>query len=103
MVSKSADPLTRDRGFESGSLQQRVHVSRDFSLHDKKPGFFRGSPGRAGGRQRRIWCGDMAPNGGNISAGLNSSTAVSMIRWLNESGSGSSKAEHGSLIVPGKR
>jgi len=24
MVSKSADPLTRDRGFESGSLQRRV-------------------------------------------------------------------------------
>jgi hypothetical protein len=55
------------------------------------------------GRQRRIWCGDMAPNGGNIFAGLNSSTAVSMIRWLNEPGSGSSKAEHSSLIVPGKR
>jgi hypothetical protein len=24
MVSKRADPLTRDRGFESGSLQRRV-------------------------------------------------------------------------------
>jgi hypothetical protein len=24
MVSKSADPLTRDRGFESGSLQRGV-------------------------------------------------------------------------------
>ena len=29
MVSKSADPLTRDRGFESGSLQRRVCLSSE--------------------------------------------------------------------------
>ena len=29
MVSKSADPLTRDRGFESGSLQRRDPLTRD--------------------------------------------------------------------------
>jgi hypothetical protein len=32
MVSKSADPLTRDRWFESGSLQRRVTCETDFSI-----------------------------------------------------------------------
>jgi hypothetical protein len=40
---------------------------------------------------------------GNISVGPNSSTAASMRRWLNESGSGSAKAEQGALLVPGQR
>ena len=30
MVSKSADPLTRNRGFESGSLQRGVTCEPDF-------------------------------------------------------------------------
>ena len=30
----------RDRWFESGSLQQRVHVSRDFALPRREAGFF---------------------------------------------------------------
>ena len=45
----------------------------------------------------------MGPTGGNISVGLNSSTAASMRRWLDEYRSGSGKAEHGPLLVPGKR
>jgi len=45
----------------------------------------------------------IAPTGRNISVGPNSSTAASMRRWLNEFRSGSGIAEHGPLLVPGKR
>jgi hypothetical protein len=37
MVSKSADPLTRDRGFESSSLHRRVSLSRDFIFMSQEP------------------------------------------------------------------
>jgi hypothetical protein len=45
MVSKSVDPLTGDRGFESASLQRRVCLSWDFIFVVKNPGFPRGFPG----------------------------------------------------------
>jgi hypothetical protein len=68
-------------------------------------------------------CFDIAPTGGNISVGPYSSTAVPLmgparmprrsqqsrafsgldVRWIFKFGSGSTKAEHGPLIVPGKR
>jgi len=73
--------------------------------HGEKPAF------RAGvwawqvqrGQQRRLSRGAWRRQAGNISVGPNSSTAASMRRWLNEFRSGSCKAEHGPLLVPGKR
>ena len=55
------------------------------------------------GQQRRLSRGAWRRQAGNISVGPNSSTAASMRRWLNEFRSGSCKAEHGPLLVPGKR
>ena len=73
--------------------------------HGEKPAFSRGCVGPAGAARSAetgiARC--MAPTGGNISVGPNSSTAASMRRWLNEFRSGSGKAEHGPLLVPGKR
>jgi len=41
LVRPSSDvPISRNRWFESGSLQQRVHVSRDFALPRREAGFF---------------------------------------------------------------
>ena len=98
-------PATGDRRFESISLQRRVHVSRDFGLPRRGAGLSRGCVGPAGAARSAetgiARC--MAPIGGNISVGPNSSTAASMRRWLNEFRSGSGKAEHGPLLVPGKR
>ena len=36
MVSKSADPLTRDRGFESGSLHRRVRLSQEVTRRGRE-------------------------------------------------------------------
>ena len=95
----------RNRKFESTSLQRRVHVSRDFALPWREAGFSRGCAGPTGAARSAetgiARC--MAPTGENISVGPNSSTAASMRRWLNEFSSGSCKAEHGPLLVPGKR
>jgi hypothetical protein len=43
-VSKSADPLTRDRGFESGSIQRGVRCERGWkpSESKKRVGTFNG-------------------------------------------------------------
>jgi hypothetical protein len=40
MVSKSVDPLWRDRWFESAFLQWRVRVSQGFALSRRKAGLF---------------------------------------------------------------
>ena len=76
-----------------------------FALPRREAGFSRGCVGPAGAARSAetgiARC--MAPTGGNISVGPNSSTAASMRRWLNEFRSGSGKAEHGPLLVPGKR
>src|SRR5215472_11343080 len=97
--------VKRDRWFESALLQRRVCVSRDFALARREAGFSRGCAGPAGAARSAetgiARC--MAPTGGNISVGPNFSTAASMRRWLNEFRSGSGKAEHGPLLVPGKR
>jgi hypothetical protein len=45
MVSKSVDPLSRDRWFESAFLQQTVRLSRDFSFLYRKAGSCRGVRG----------------------------------------------------------
>ena len=86
-------------------LQRRVHVSRDFALPRREAGFSRGCAGPAGAARSAetgiARC--MAPTGGNISVAPISSTAASMRRWLNAFRSGSGKAEHGPLLVPGKR
>ena len=64
------------------------------------------------GQQRLAGCFDIASTGGNISVGPYSSTAVRLVvapgltrgRSVDfKFGSGSSKAEHDPLIVPGKR
>ena len=97
--------VPRYQKFESISLQRRVHVSRDFALPRREAGSLRGYAGPAGAARSAetgiARC--MAPTGGNISVGPNSSTAASMRRWLDEFRSGSGKAEHGPLLVPGKR
>ena len=76
-----------------------------FALPRREAGFSRGCVGPAGAARSAetgiARC--MAPTGGNISVGPNFSTAASMRRWLNEFRSGSGKAEHGPLLVPGKR
>jgi len=78
-------PIGRHRGTKSSnpaSLQRRVRVSRDFALPRREGGFSRGCVGPAGA----AWSAEtaiarcMAPTGGNISVGPNSSTAASM-RW----------------------
>ena len=113
------------RWFESISLQQTVRLSAASAFVGREPGFPRGCarPAWRPGRQRRAGCFDIALTGGNISVRPYSSTAV-LLMWsatthtgpnkvgpatgsrcgrpLN-SGSSSSKAEHGSLLVPGKR
>jgi hypothetical protein len=95
----------RDQWFESISLQRRVRVSRDFALPRREAGFSRGRAGPAGAARPAetgiARC--MAPTGGNISVRPISSTAASMRRWLNKFRSRSGKAEHGPLLVPGKR
>ena len=95
----------RNGKFESTSLQRRVHVSRDFALRRREAGFSRGCAGRIGAARSAetgiARC--MAPTGGNISVGPNSSTAASMRRWFNKFRSRSCKAEYGPLLVPGKR
>ena len=106
MVSRFDElAVAGNRWFESTSLQRRVHVSRDFALARQEAGFSRGCAGPAGAALSAetgiVRC--MAPTGGNISVGPKSSTAASMRRWLNEFRSGSGKAEHGPLLVPGKR
>jgi hypothetical protein len=41
---QTVGPLARNRGFESISLQRRVHVSAIFALPRREAGFSRGSP-----------------------------------------------------------
>jgi hypothetical protein len=80
-------------------------VSREISpSHVEKPGFSRRCAGwsRQRGRERRAWRGEMAPTGGNVSVGPNSSTAAWMRAVAYSSGSGKGKAKHGTLIAPGK-
>ena len=79
---QSVHPMRRDREFESGLLQRRVHVSRDFALSRREAGFSRGCVGPAGAARSAetgmARC--MAPTGGNISVGPDASTAASMRR-----------------------
>jgi len=77
LASKSA---SRNRKFESTPLQGTVRVSRDIPVLRRKAGLFPRMCGaeQARGRERRAWRGHLAPTGGNISVGPNSSTAASM-------------------------
>jgi hypothetical protein len=118
-------PQPGDRGFESCSLQQTVSLSPAAAFQGREPRFSArvwaaGSATGSAETRQALHC---APTGGNISVGPYSSTAVPL-RWLAKMprrsrqswvysalkvrgslkfGLGSSKAEHGPLIVPGKR
>jgi hypothetical protein len=108
-------------------LDPAARVGKPLS-YVENPGFPRGCARRAWrpGRQRRSVCFDSAPTCGNISLGPYSSTGVpvtvvgentlpaptksGVLRGqravdpqISEFGSDSTKAEHGPLIVPGKR
>ena len=98
------ESASRNRKFESTPLQRIVRVSRDFALSRRKAGLFPPVCGRSRqcGRERRAWRDDMAPTGGKVSVGPNSSTAAWMRAVDSSSGSGKGKAEHGTLIAPGK-
>jgi hypothetical protein len=114
--------------FESTSLQQRgPSLSRTRFRKSRTPAFRAAvAAGLAAGSAETRRGFDIAPTGGNISAGPYSSTAVPVTvvgentmpvptksgllrgqravdRQISEFGSGSSKAEHDPLIVPGKR
>ena len=113
-----------DRWFESISLQRTVRLTPAATFERQEPGL---SPQVCEARlttgsaetQQAFYC---APTGGNVSAGPYSSTEVPLMRsaampdgpneitsfralaWVVfEFGSGSSKAEQGPLVVPGKR
>ena len=95
---------TLSSGTESSSPACSSRESTSHGIlpsHGEKPAFSRRCVGPAGAA-RSAETG-IAPTGGSISVGPNSSTAASMRRWLNEFRSGSGKAEHGPLLVPGKR
>jgi len=70
-----------DREFESISLQRRVRLSPAWLSKIENPGFLRGCAGLASrpGRQRRAGCFDIAPIGGNISVGPDSSTGLPLM------------------------
>ena len=76
--SRNLDRVTRYQWFESGFLQQTVRLSGRQCAAVENPDFSRGTAGhgRRGGRQRPAQAGDVTPIGGNVSAGLNSSTAM---------------------------
>ena len=99
-----ASPRPRT-GSSNPSLSSGESTSRAiFPSHDEKPAFRSGvGPAGAARSAETGIARCMAPTGGNISVGPNSSTAASMRRWLNEFRSRSGKAEHGPLLVPGKR
>ena len=117
--------LTGDRKFESISLQQTVCLSSAAAFEGREPGLSARvcADGLATASAETPGCFDIAPTGGNVSVGPNSSTAVRLdvvatvpgrsgrsqglsglsIGKSLKFGSGLSKAEHGPLIVPGKR
>src|SRR5580693_1897044 len=74
-------PSERDRGFESGSLQQTVRLSPAAAFEGREPCFPRGFGQLAcrPGQQRLPGCFDIASTGGNISVGPYSSTAVRLV------------------------
>jgi hypothetical protein len=98
----------RDEFARDSLLQRTVRVSGDIPLLRRKTGLFpRVCGGGAGARSgETAWRGHIAPTGGNISVGPNSSTAAWIGRWLNLNlieASGKRQANHGTLIAPGKR
>jgi len=72
---------TRNRKFESISLQQTVCLSPAVAFEGREPGFPRGFGQLAWrpGQQRLAGCFDIAATGGNISVGPYSSTAVRLV------------------------
>jgi hypothetical protein len=72
------ESASRNWKFESTSLQQTVHLSRDFSFPYRKAGSCRGRararPGGTAGRDTLVV--NSTPTTGNISVGSYSSTAV---------------------------
>ena len=96
-----AHALKRDGGFESGLLQQRVHVSRDFALPRREAGFFARvcGPGRCGAVSRDGYRAVRGADRREYLCRAKFQYAASMRWWLNEFRSGSGKAEHGPLLV----
>src|SRR5580700_3588303 len=122
---KNRGHLARNRRFESPFLQQTVSLSPAAAFQGREPRFSARvwAAGLATGSAETRQALHCAPTGGNISVGPYSSTAVPL-RWVAKMprrsrqswvysalkvrgslkfGLGSSKAEHGPLIVPGKR
>ena len=101
----SGDPPARDRWFESIFLQRTVRLSQEVARRGREARLFARvcGPDSAPRSAETGIARCMAPTGGNISVGPNSSTAASMRRWLNEFRAGSGKAEHGALLLPGPR
>src|SRR5215813_12313652 len=106
--------------------QVRTCLSREFAFLRREAAVFRGCAplGWRRGRRRRPGWSNIAPRNGNISVGPYSSTAVLPARFGDRGGAGSQvnglaetcrfrlgverglgsrKAEHGALLMPGKR
>jgi hypothetical protein len=127
-IKRAACPLpaTGDRGFESPSLQRRVRLSQESPFAGREPGLSArvcaaglasGSAEtrrvfryRANWRQylwRAIFQYRNAADGVGENAALvptkSEPSPGLIVRWIFRIRIGSSKAEHGPLIVPGKR